>query len=119
MASAELWRVVPTPAIHKTEHTQYDTACVNAVTLTGQVVGEPELRRNRAGTDECRIRLAVPRYGRTGRREPGVVYVDVTTFGEEARECAERLFEGSTVGLSGRLEDDDGSHVLIDQLDFL
>lgn len=119
MARRELCRVGSAPAIHKTEHTQYDTACVNAVSLTGRVVGEPELRRNRAGTDECRIKLAVPRYARSGRREPGVVYVDVTTFGEEARQCAARLAEGATVGLSGRLEDDGGSHVLIDQFDFL
>ena len=53
-------------------------------------------------------------------REPGVVYVDVTTFGLEARDLAERLSEGSAVGLSGRLDDDDGSSLVpIDQFDFL
>lgn len=92
---------------------------MNSVSLIGQVVGEPQLRRNRADVDECRMRIAVPRRSRDGRREPGVVYVDVTTFGTEAVECAERLREGSTVGLSGRLEDDEGGHVLIDQLDLL
>jgi hypothetical protein len=30
--------------------------------------------------------------------------VNVTTFGQEARECKARLSEGSRVGLSGRLE---------------
>lgn len=75
------------------------------------------------------MRLAVPRRSREGRPEPGVVYVDVTTFGQEARECKARLSEGSRVGLSGRLEAEgqrsDGSGweeslgVLIDQLDFL
>ena len=73
--------------------------------------------------------LAVPGRGRDGRPYPGVVYVDVTTFGDEARECAERLRQGSRVGLSGRLAVDaerseDGaweeSHgVVRDQLDFL
>ena len=92
---------------------------MNSVSLIGQVVGEPQLRQNRAHVDECRMRLAVPRRDRAGRREPGVVYVDVTTFGEEARTCAERLHEGCTVGLSGRLEDDEAGHVLIDQLTFL
>jgi single-stranded DNA-binding protein len=49
-----------------------------------------------------------------------VVYVDVTTFGLEARDLAERLSEGSAVGLSGRLDDDDGSSLVpIDQFDFL
>jgi single-stranded DNA-binding protein len=63
--------------------------------------------------------LAVPRRSRDGRRYPGVVYVDVTTFGDEARECAARLTIGSRVGLSGRLEAEPSGHVLIDQLDFL
>ena len=89
---------------------------MNAISLIGQVVGNPELRTNRAGIAECRMRLAVPRRTREGRRDPGVVYVDVTTFGTEAGECA-RLREGSTVGLAGRL--DDAGHVLIDQLDLL
>jgi single-stranded DNA-binding protein len=93
---------------------------MNVVSLTGRVVGEPERRTTRSGLSECRIKLAVPRYGRGGTREPGVVYVDVTTFGLEARDLAERLSEGSAVGLSGRLDGDDGSSlVLIDQFDFL
>jgi single-stranded DNA-binding protein len=65
------------------------------------------------------MRLAVPQRSRDGRREPGVVYVDVTTFGDDARECADRLSVGNRIGLSGRLEDDEGGHVLIDQLDLL
>lgn len=65
------------------------------------------------------MRLAVQRRERGGEPEPGVVYVEVTTFGRDARECAERLAGGDRVGLSGRLEPEDGRHVLIDQLDFL
>ena len=94
---------------------------MNSVSIVGQVTGEPELRTNRAGIPECRMRLAVPRYARSGQREPGVVYVSVTTFGAEAEECAERLGEGSRLGLSGRLDSDEPewSGVSIDQLDFL
>ena len=65
--------------------------------------------------------LAVPRRMRSGRAEAGVVYVDVTTFGAEARECVQ-LPEGSVVGLSGRLYSDppnSGIGVMIDQLDLL
>ena len=68
------------------------------------------------------MRIAVQRRARNGMAEPGVVYVDVTTFGEEARECKRRLRLGSRIGLSGRLHDDppsEGTGVLIDQLDFL
>ena len=73
------------------------------------------------------MRIAVPRYARGGRREPGVVYVDVTTFGLEAEDHAERLSRGSRIGLSGRFEygdpdepdEPDWSGVVIDQLDVL
>lgn len=92
---------------------------MNTVALVGQLVGDPQLRENRAGIPECRMRLAVQRRERGGKPEPGVVYVEVTTFGEEARECARRLSHGSLVGLSGRLQPEDGRHVLGDQLDFL
>jgi single-stranded DNA-binding protein len=54
---------------------------VNVVSLTARVVVKPELRTNRAGVTECRFKLAVPRYSRSGVREPGVVYLDATTFG--------------------------------------
>jgi single stranded DNA-binding protein len=92
---------------------------VNSVSLVGRLTADPELRVDRSGTDECRMRLAVQRRVRGGAPEPGVVYIDVTTFGHEARECAERLAGGDRVGLSGRLEPEDGRHVLIDQLEFL
>ena len=94
---------------------------MNVVSLIGWVVGQPHLRENRAHIAECRMRLAVPRRQRDGRRDAGVVYVDVTTFGDDARECARRLQEGSRIGLSGRFDSDEPewSGVLIDQLDFL
>jgi single-strand DNA-binding protein len=102
---------------------------VNSVNLIGTLTDDPTVGRNRAGIEECRMRLAVPRRARGGRREPGVVYVEVTTFGLEAQECAERLTQGSVIGLSGRLEVDDrdaphgdwlAQHdVPIDQLDVL
>lgn len=70
------------------------------------------------------MRIAAPRAG-----EPGVVYLDVSAFGNYAHECAERLNAGDRIGLSGRLEVDeqrspegvwDAAHgVLIDQLDLL
>ncbi len=101
---------------------------MNSVNVIGTLTGPPWLRRNRAGIIECRMRIAVPRHG--GKvPEPGVVYLDVSAFGNFAHECSEKLKEGSRIGLSGRLEVDehrthegvwDAAHgVLIDQLDFL
>jgi single-stranded DNA-binding protein len=102
---------------------------MNTVSVVGQLTAAPKLGQNRAGEAECRMRIAVPRRSRDGRPEPGVVYLDVTTFGEEARECAARLSEGDRVGLSGRLDVDEHARpdggweethgVLIDQLDIL
>lgn len=92
---------------------------MNAVSLIGELTGAPELRTNRDGIDECRMTIAVQRRERSGRPEPGVTYVYVTTFGRDARACADRLEQGSRVGLSGRLEPGEGQRVLIDQLDFL
>lgn len=96
-------------------------------TLIGTLTDDPELRKSRTGGDVCLMRIAVPRRRRSGRREPGVVYVDVAAYGADARESAERLKQGDTLGLSGRIERDeyrtpDGERrvdhaVLIDQLD--
>ena len=61
--------------------------------------------------------LAVPLRSRTGQREPGVTYVEASTFGLEAQDHAERLTMGSRIGLAGRLDAD--GRVLIDQLDVL
>ena len=95
---------------------------MNAVSLIGTLTADPELQETATAPPRCTMRLAVPRRDRTGRQEPGVVYIDATTEGEQARECGRRLKLGSRVGLSGRLEDDpphEGTSVLIDQLDVL
>ena len=76
---------------------------MNSVSLVGELVADPELDTNWAGIDECRMRLAVPRRSRDGRREPGVVYVDVTTYGLEAQECAEHWLLGAVWGSRGGL----------------
>jgi single-stranded DNA-binding protein len=95
---------------------------VNSVSVIARVVGEPELRSTRMGIAECRMRLAVPRYSDRGNREPGIVYVEASTFGLRAEEHAEQLREGSSVGLSGRLDSDPPEYsvgIMIDQLDLL
>ncbi len=94
---------------------------MNGVNVIGRIVGNPELRKGRTGEDACRMTLAVARRQRNGQPDAGVVYLDVTTFGVEAREVAQ-LHEGDMIGLSGRIDSDpphSGIGVLIDQLDFL
>ena len=96
---------------------------MNAVSLIGTLTDPPDLQETATAPPRCTMRLAVPRRSQSGRQEPGVVYIDVTTFGEQARECGRRLKLGSRIGLAGRLDTDhpreSAAGVLIDQLDFL
>jgi single-stranded DNA-binding protein len=80
---------------------------VNNVNLIGAVVNEPELSVERDGRDACTIQVAVQRRGPTGDPEPGVVYIDVTAYGRQARACATDLAAGDRIGVAGRLERDD------------
>jgi single stranded DNA-binding protein len=80
---------------------------VNNVNLIGSVVNEPELSVERDGRDVCSIQVAVQRRGPTGDPEPGVIYIDVTAYGRQARVCADELAIGDRIGVAGRLERDD------------
>ena len=82
-------------------------AHVNNVNLIGAVVGEPLLSVGPDGRDVCAMQIAVQRRGPTGDPEPGVIYIDVTTHGRQARICANELTAGQRVAVAGRLERDD------------
>lgn len=102
---------------------------MNSVSLIGMLVEDPDLRENGDEPVRCMMRLAVPRRDRSGLPLPGVVYVDVATFGLRARDCGERLRKGDRIGLTGRIEQDkyrtrEGEWrveraILVDQLDLL
>ena len=80
---------------------------MNNVNLIGSLVSDPELSRDKDGRDVCALQLAVQRRGPTGEPEPGVIYIDVTAYGQQARTCANELATGSRIGVAGRLERDD------------
>jgi single-stranded DNA-binding protein len=82
-------------------------ARVNNVSLIGALVEDPELGVDQAGRDVCVMKVAVPRRGLGGDLQPGVIYVDVVTFGKLARTCADRLSARLRVGVSGILARDD------------
>jgi single-strand DNA-binding protein len=71
--------------------------------LIGRVAEQPEMRTGESGEAVCAMRLAVPRVARGGTREPGVVYVEVTTSGWRAHEVFEALVVGGRVGVTGRI----------------
>lgn len=79
---------------------------MNNVSLIGTLVGDPEPSVE-GGRDACLMQIEVPRRSLEGGLQPGVIYVDVRTFGELARACAGDLAEGQRVGVSGTLERDD------------
>src|SRR3954451_12862646 len=80
---------------------------MNNVNLIGSVVNDPELSLERDGRDVCAIQLAVQRRGPAGDPEPGVIYIDVTAYGRQARLCKSELAVGDRIGVAGRLERDD------------
>jgi single-stranded DNA-binding protein len=80
---------------------------MNNVSLIGSLVGDPQLVVGRDGGRECVMQIEVPRRALRGEREPGVIYVDVTAFGDQARACAEELAAGLRVGVSGMLARED------------
>jgi single-stranded DNA-binding protein len=99
---------------------------MNSVALTGTLVEDPVLEEVGTEPARCTMHLAVPRHGRVGRREPGVVYIAAITFGLEALDCAERVRRGDRIGVTGRIEQDKhrtpegwqvDHSVLVDQLD--
>jgi single-stranded DNA-binding protein len=53
------------------------------------------------------MQLEVLRRSVLGALQPGVIYVDVTTYGAQARTCANELEAGWRIGVSGTLERDD------------
>ena len=80
---------------------------MNNVNLIGQLIREPELAIDASGVEVCPMQIAVQRRGPTGDPQPGVIYIDVTAYGKQARRCAEHLAAGQRIGVSGRLERDD------------
>src|SRR3954465_10058769 len=82
-------------------------ALMNNVNLIGSLVGAPGVSIARDGRDVCAMQLAVQRRGPSGEPEPGVIYIDVTAYGPQARTCTEQRRRGQRIGVAGRLERDD------------
>jgi single-strand DNA-binding protein len=80
---------------------------VNSVNLIGRLVEDPVLRAANGGGEQCSMRIAVPRIGGAGLREPGLVYVEVVATGLRAHDIAREARAGMRVGVSGRLELDE------------
>jgi single-strand DNA-binding protein len=102
---------------------------VNSVNLIGRLVEDPVLRTGSGGDEQCSLRVAVPRIGEAGLREPGLVYVEVVVTGLRAHDVVREARAGTRIGVSGRLELDEWTaeggerrtryEVMADQLELL
>jgi single-strand DNA-binding protein len=101
---------------------------MNSINLVGRLTRDPELRETKGDTKVAGMRLAIPPRPKYGEQQ-APVYVDVTSFGVLAQNCAEYLAKGRRIAVSGRLEysewtdRDGGKHskheVIADQVNFL
>ena len=75
---------------------------MNSVQLIGRLTRDPEVQLTTGGSAVCRMGVAISR--RNAESEP--VFVEVKTWGPDARACGEYLAKGNEVAVSGRIETD-------------
>ncbi|MET9023232.1 single-stranded DNA-binding protein [Actinopolymorpha sp. NPDC004070] len=77
------------------------------ITATGRVASDPDLKYGRTGTAYTRLRIACTerKKNQAGQWEDGATtWLDITAFAALAEAAAEHLTRGSTVTVTGRLE---------------
>ena len=81
----------------------------NQVTLIGNLVRDPDLRRTGNGTPVCVFRLAVDdvRRGRDGASSAETLFMDIVCFGPTAEAVNAALYKGSRAFVQGRLRQHD------------
>ena len=78
----------------------------NTVSVSGNLVADPELRYTNNGATICGLRIAVNRrWMKNGEWEEETSYFDVTAWAQLAENCAASLTKGMRVNISGRLEE--------------
>lgn len=84
-------------------------ASFNQVTLLGNVCRDPEVRYTPGGTAVCDVSLAVNRTWfdkQTQEKKESVAFIECTLWARTAEVAGEYLGKGSSVLISGRLEQD-------------
>lgn len=71
---------------------------MNHMTMIGNLAKEPELRYNNSGMPICTFTIGVS----DGKKSDEPLWMDCTTFGELAENCAASLTKGSRVVVIGR-----------------
>lgn len=83
-------------------------ANINAVTITGNLTRDPELRPlGSSGYNVCELSIALNERVKQGEEwVDRVSYVDVSVFGGQGQACADHLAKGRPVAITGRLRQD-------------
>lgn len=78
---------------------------INTVTLSGNLVKDPELRSTQSGKDVCSLRIAFNRREKDSQGEWGDVasFIDVSVWEGPGRWIAEHLAKGEGVVVQGEL----------------
>lgn len=104
---------------------------INNVTISGNIVREPELKQTRSGASVLAFSVAVNERRKNGDQwEDYANFIDCTMFGTRAEKMAQYLHKGSKVSVQGKIHQDrwqdkqTGSNrsrigVLIDQIEFM
>lgn len=81
----------------------------NKVILMGNLTRDPDLRRTPSGSAVCDVRIAVSEFFRdkNGERVERTVFIDVSTWGQQAESCGKYLRKGMPVFVEGRLQYDE------------
>ncbi len=79
---------------------------VNAVTISGRITRDVELRYTANGTPVAGMSLAFSRYYRdqSGEGHEESYFIDVVAWSKLAEKCAEELHKGSPILVEGRLQ---------------
>lgn len=73
---------------------------MNQMTMIGNLAKEPELRYTNAGMPICTFSIGVTE----SKKNNETLWLDVTTFGELAENCAASLITGARVVVIGRFK---------------
>lgn len=104
---------------------------INSVTISGNIVREPELKQTRSGASVLAFSVAVNERRKNGDQwEDYANFIDCTMFGSRAEKMAQYLHKGTKVSIQGKVHQDrwqdkqTGANrsrigVLVDQIEFM
>jgi len=81
---------------------------INTIIVAGNLTADPDVRETPNGSPVGQLRLAINEKWKdqSGNSREKTVYVDVTVWGSQAKNCQQYLSKGSPVLIEGKLDQD-------------